>query len=224
MTSFDESTVECVICGHINDMLILTSTNSFGAPDLDSRVAGMARDTLPFQVMVCVECGHCAHNLEQLAEGAAEIVRSAAYQAQLADPGLPTLANQFLCRALIASGGGQFAFACWDALRAAWACDDEQPAVAIRCRELALQYWDQAQQAGQNILDLADDGSPNDYQYLLRVDVHRRSGQIDQARDLCDRTLKGKLAAKLRLIMQYELVLIADGDTASHTLSEADLG
>ena len=101
MTSFDEYSVTCAICDHICDVAFLTSTNSFGSPDLDSRPPSMARETLPFQLMFCEDCGYCAYDLAQAPEGAEEIVHSADYQTQLGDPSLPALSNQFLCRALV---------------------------------------------------------------------------------------------------------------------------
>lgn len=221
MTSFDNFSVTCALCEHTCEVGSLTSTNSFGSPDLDSRPAGMARGTLPFQLMFCEDCGYCAYDLAQAPEGVAEIVHSPAYQAQLGDSGLPSLADQFLCRALITANEQHYAIAGWDALRAAWVCDDEQPAAASRCRELALQYWRQAQQAGQVILDSDDNKSPNEYQHLLLADVQRRSGQLEQARTECEQALERKLVKKLRLLLQYELVLIAAQDTACHTIDEA---
>ncbi|MEM3650434.1 MAG: hypothetical protein QW831_06905 [Candidatus Jordarchaeaceae archaeon] len=128
MTQFEEVEKKCALCGKKSKQIAIISTNTIGSPDLDTRPSESARSTLPYWIEFCRECGFCAPDISHAPEGAAEIVRSEAYQRQLHDPDFPALANRFLCLSLILEKIGVYVGAGWSSVHAAWVCDDTYPA------------------------------------------------------------------------------------------------
>lgn len=225
MTTIDTVTVTCAVCGETSQMVILTSSNTHGSPDMDARPAPMLRDTLPYQVQCCPGCGYCADSLAEAPAGAADFVRSSAYQQQLRDSALPALANQFLCRAMLAASFGDPASAGWDALHAAWVCDDTRPKAAPHCRQRAIQWWREALSLGQNFYaepgERTDDPVAREFQHLLLADLLRRSAQFDAARRECEDVLSRDQPDFVRALLTFELQLVQAGDRACHNTSEA---
>ena len=140
------------------------------APDLDLRPGEPTRSTLKHWVMTCY-CGASAPDVSILPQPAAAIVRTPDYAALRGSaPG-----HAFLRWSLIAAGLGRMGEAAEAALHAAWALDDlgvpgERDAAAARARAIAL--WPAP-------------ASPEDA--LRQIDVMRRAGQFEAARQALDR-------------------------------------
>lgn len=130
--------MRCAVCGSLQRTAELTSTSSFGPPDLDLRPNGPARWALPFRVQRCEGCGYAAPSIGSAPPGAGETVESVVYQGVLDRSKLPALARAYFCAALVEESAGRDEAAGWAFLSAAWACDDAGSARHARsCRERA---------------------------------------------------------------------------------------
>ena len=74
MTTLDEAKKKCAVCGKISAHFEVTSTNTFGAPDLDTRPPEMMRSTMDMWVQECPSCGYLSGGSEKLREGEVERV------------------------------------------------------------------------------------------------------------------------------------------------------
>src|SRR5919198_26020 len=101
MTTMREVEVRCAVCGALSRRAELSSTSSFGPPDLDLRPQGPARWALEFGVQRCDGCGYCARSLGQAPVGARATVESDAYRDVLECSRLPRLARSLFCSALV---------------------------------------------------------------------------------------------------------------------------
>lgn len=217
MTTFREEQVLCGVCGSTSHQPVMTSTSSFGDPDLDSRPGPPARDALFLSVQRCPRCGFCARRLHDGHPGLLSLVESAEYQAQLADERYPEVARALLCAALVLDEREREDEATWCAIEAAWACDDAgASAEAKACRERAVE-----------LLVWADDGLVDDWasEGAIMTDVLRRAGRFDDACLRALRTLaehEREMDPVVRAVLNYELVLIEREDDAAHSLAEVE--
>ena len=60
--NFDQ---KCSVCAKSSPQPVLTSTNSFGYPDLDLRPPEMQRSTMGTWIHECPHCGYVAGSLEE---------------------------------------------------------------------------------------------------------------------------------------------------------------
>jgi len=134
MTTIYPPLINSIICNTENEVFELGSTNSVGSPDLDLRPAGMARDTLVFEVQSCINCGFCApliskeyrmffsknkqENKNQL-KNIREIIQSKDYQELLNNKYFPYYSNSFLATSLIQEKIGNYYLAFRIALNSA---------------------------------------------------------------------------------------------------------
>lgn len=100
MTTFQELDVRCAVCGEPARVVELTSTSSFGPPDLDLRPQGPARWALSLGVQRCGSCGYCAAELGKALPGAAEVVRSALFAEARVRTELKPPARDWFCEGL----------------------------------------------------------------------------------------------------------------------------
>ena len=224
MTEIVPQAWTCPVCGLQSTQNLLASTNTFGgSTDLDSRPGGMARETLWTAVWSCSSCGFAGIPSGGEGEAVSEAVR-AAVRSGLCDvvrgdkrtPPAPELARDFLCRAELRLVDRRYAEAGWDALRAAWVCDDEGvPQAARRCRAKAAESWKVGGSRGQRY---TDGGFATEQ--LLLADVLRRAGEFDEARSCCHRGLSGRPKDPIRSLLEYELELISQGDDTAHSTRE----
>ena len=125
----------CALCGTQSTQTVVLSVSAFGASDLDTRPPERMRSALRHQAQECPSCGYCAEDLAVAAPGLSTLVSSPEYLAQHQNSRFSGLANRFLCCALIDEAMEQYAQAGWAAIRAAWACDDENNDPAAKmCR------------------------------------------------------------------------------------------
>ena len=119
MTTMHEIDVRCAVCGVLGRKAELTSTSSFGPPDLDLRPNGPARWALPFKVQRCDACGYCADPIASAPPGAKDVVESVVYRDVLERSKLPALARSYFCAALVEEAATMHEAAGWSFLHAA---------------------------------------------------------------------------------------------------------
>ncbi len=215
MTTIRAEEIRCAVCGTVHQYTVLSSTNAMGSWDIDGRPPEMMRSTISLWVQRCPSCGYCAPDVSAAPDGVFEVIESEEYQRQLVDPGLPTLANTFLCLSMIEEHLGHYADAAQASLRAAWACDDaHHEEGARRCRLRAAELLQRALDHGW----CADRAGVEE---ALLADIMRRAGEFESALSVCEAGMAKDLDEVMRGVLQYEKVLIARHDTACHTVDEA---
>lgn len=207
MTTINEKSTCCAVCGETSDRIILGSSNTIEPPDFDTRPGEMLRSTIGFWVVECPHCGYAAPDLEERPEGVSDIVRSEAYLAKK---------GPFLRHAFILEQLGHFAEAGWTALHAAWSADDAEDADAARaCRALAIDLWKRGKAARQNFMN-----NPHE-EFALAADVCRRMGAFDEALATCRAGLDGEgIPPLIEDLLRMEMTFIQNRDTACHSLAE----
>ncbi len=66
MSTFREFKKKCTICGTESKFNIITSTNSFGSPDLDLRPPEMRRSTMWLWIQRCPCCNYVNYDVESI--------------------------------------------------------------------------------------------------------------------------------------------------------------
>lgn len=174
-----EIDVRCAVCGTLSRKAELTSTSSFGPPDLDLRPQGPARWALEFSVQRCKTCGYCARTIGQAPPDARALVESHVYREVLQRSKLPRLARSLFCAALVNETARDPEASAWRFLEAAWACDDKNAVVQARiCRERAAEMFGRALEAGET-------EQPAPVVHTLIAEVWRRAGRFDEALEAC---------------------------------------
>jgi len=216
MTTIQEKSVRCAVCGSLGKCYILTSSFTFGSADLDTRPPPLLRSTMFIFVQQCQTCGYCAQDLSAERQGVRAVVASTCYKEQLSDPRFPKEANWFLCAGIIDEQCGDLAGAAWARIHAAWVCDDsgECPQAEL-CRSKAAETIIKARERGQSIS--AQDGAD----VAILVDLLRRSNQFDKAQAVIESRLNGIQDDIVRKVMEYQTRLVQERDASTHLLSEA---
>lgn len=216
MTTEHRENLRCGLCRQENEYRVIGSTNSFGQPDLDTRPPQMERSTLFAWVQRCPDCGYCAPDISEPCAMAKTVVAGAAYRQQLNDSAFPALANTFLCKALLGRETGNLATATWGHIHAAWVCDDANlVAQASKCRRGAAELLVLAEAEGQQVCD--QDGLST----ALLVDLLRRAGEIESARQVLARPVTMDADDVITLILKFQAVLLDKNDLGCHTVAEA---
>jgi hypothetical protein len=217
-----EVDVRCAVCGEPTRVVELTSTSSFGPPDLDLRPQGPARWALALGVQRCGACGYCASELAKAPPGAADVVRSALFETARARTELPSTARDYFCAALVHEGVGDPMRAAHAFLRAAWACDDAPAETEARiCRERAGELLRKAIARGAT-------GGPREVAFTLLADIERRARRFDEALAACDEAEwaldavdSGDERESVWAVVSFIRELAETGDDASHSAAEA---
>ena len=217
MTTLYEKKTKCGVCGAENEYTVIGSTNTFGSsPDLDTRPPEMKRSTIFAWVQRCLECGYCASDIRVTRPGARAIVNSDKHKDQLNDPMYPDLANSFLCKAIIDRESKDFSAATWALIHAAWVCDDSNhPDQAEACRHKASDMLVIAEKHGQQVAE--QEGAST----AIIVDLLRRSGRIEQARQMIATRRGGVTEDIIARILDFQTALLDKNDVSCHTIAEA---
>jgi hypothetical protein len=221
MTTFTEVDVRCAVCGELSRVAELTSTSSFGPPDLDLRPQGPARWALEFGVQRCRSCGYCAPSIGTSPPGASKAVESVVYRGVLEGSRLPRLAREYFCSALVQEHAGSPGRAAGGFLRAAWASDDARATGQARvCRDRAAEMLECA-------LALGDHDAPREVVYAMLADLRRRSGRFEQALAACDGAQEaladseGDDEGATATVVAFIRELAESGDDECHNAAEA---
>jgi hypothetical protein len=204
-------TFVCAVCGGLSNQCRLTSTNSFGSPDLDLRPAGMARHTLGMRIQVCPHCGYAAGDISRSADVTREWLKNEIYQTCSGIAFESRTAKAYFRRSLIArqTGDEREEFA---ALRcAAWVCDDagERAAAAV-CRKMAAEIVGKL---------LAAD-SENTGLWVMKADMMRRAGMFEQMIEEYGRIFLND--PPLDRLLDFEREKAAAHDDGRYTLDDAE--
>ena len=187
MTTLYKEKETCLVCGKTSEYTAVSSTNSSGAPDLDTRPPEMMRSIIPFLIRRCPSCGYCAPQVSKGPQRAKQIAQSEIYLRQISNQSYPELANSFLCWTMIQEAMSHYAGAGWAAVQAAWVCDDSNAREASNlCRSRAIQLFRYARANGDAFAHGAG------VEEAIMADLLRRSGQLDQVEALCQEGLKRK--------------------------------
>lgn len=216
MTTTYEQKKRCAMCGSESEYTGIGTTNTFGSSDLDTRPPEMKRSTMFAWVERCPQCGYCNHEVSKSSPEAQAIVNSEEYKGQLNDPSCPDLANSFLCVAMLDREKANYNLATWDLIHAAWVCDDAGKLdQAKECRIKAVAMLSVAQEHGDRI------GSDDRSNTAMLVDLLRRSGQAEKARQILAAHPEGAEADVISRVLSFQRVLLDRNDVSCHTIAEA---
>jgi hypothetical protein len=213
MTTYGHRLIKCGNCGRRRLQKVLTSTSSFGSPDLDLRPPALERLTMDCWLQLCPKCGYCAPDLSVAPEDAA-VYQSKRYRDALARQDLPGLARRFFAYAHALDPANPAAVG-WAFLQAAWVCDDDGLAAeATACRELSADWFLRCTPFTGDEENLTTGA--------VLVDVLRRAGRFAEASSECEALLALRdVEDELRQVLQFQSRLIAKGDRDRYTMSVA---
>ena len=208
--------IECGVCQSTVTIQVITSTNSFGSADLDTRPAPMQRFNLGVEISRCPHCGYCRHDITVASEGDVELVKQDKYKSQLNNSSFPETANNYLCQALLDEAADDAENQFWSYLSAAWACDDENNEPGSQsCRLLAA---DIGKKAIDNQISF---GGDRDSEIAILVDILRRAQEFEEAKTYVDNHAGSCENETVQTILSFQKRLIQGGDSSCHTIEEA---
>ncbi|MCP9485031.1 MAG: hypothetical protein MSC30_04175 [Gaiellaceae bacterium MAG52_C11] len=144
------------------------------------------------------------------------MVKSEKYRSTVTSQNVPELAARFLAAAAIAEADRRTAEGGWLALRAAWACDDEENlAGSALCRERALERF---RRSGDRSLGCPDRKTG----HAVVADVLRRIGRFGEALDEYDLGLLAHGNDQAHRVLEVGRRLTLAEDAKQHTLGEQD--
>ena len=210
MSTMKIMTVRCGVCRSESKQRVLTSTNAFGAPDLDLRPPEMQRSTMSMWLAECPVCGYVAPSISEPTRVSRELLDSKEYKGTGGIFFESDLARRFYRHYLISRRSGKVKDAFYAALHAAWASDDAWDADNAReMRLLSLRELDALMKMKRGDETLL----------LLKCDIMRRAGLFDELIALYgETTLTEKLPNEI-LAFQLERARARDG--ARYTVSDA---
>lgn len=206
----------CAVCGAPSEQMRLEAGQPEEPPDFDSRPGEPVRSTIRHWMHECPHCGYAAPDLRISVIEAGGVMKSDRYKTLRSDEAIPLGTRRFLCHALILEEIGSFADAGWTCLHGAWLSDDEESdEAARRCRRDAVRLWRHGKEHGQSF------GEEYAQEFALVVDVQRRAGDFDAAREACLEALQiDDLDPVIEDMLRLQLTLIQRRDTSCHSLRE----
>ena len=183
-TTMSRKKFKCSVCNTEHDYPVITSTNAFGAADLDLRPPEMQRSTMRLWVQECPECGYVSSEISDKSEIDSEVLKSLLKSEEyLSCEGInfkSELAKRFYRVYMIQIREGNVRGAMFALLHSAWSCDDANDKDNARiCREKAIPLAAKLAGAGLYYSENIN---------MIRADMMRRAGQFEE------------------LIMEYESV------------------
>ncbi len=164
-----EIEVKCFICKKKSKQIILLSTNTLGAPDLDLRPSEMQRSTMSWWIQRCPHCEYVAGSISDETPVDPEWLNDNGYRFSDDRNFKSTLADTFYKDYLLDCALGKTIKAFYAALYAAWACDDARDYENARfCRLKALKKM-------EKVVPYKNKETAS----LVRADLLRRTGQFN---------------------------------------------
>jgi hypothetical protein len=208
--------VKCGACGRKTIVSRLASSSMFGSPDLDTRPPAPARGALIFAIERCEHCDYCAGDIQSAPDGIADQLKRPDYRALLTNTAFPERARQFLCAALLSETMNRHDEAAWNAIRAAWTCDDKRDDRAAReCRLRAIALMKAAKAAGQSIGQ-----GVGAFEGILS-DLQRRCGLFDDAMRTIETGLAQEPQEVIRKVLLFASKLAEAKDSTCRQIVEA---
>ncbi len=168
------------------------------------------------RVQRCPNCGYCAGDLGESRPQAKTVIETVEYKEQLNDRDYPSLANSFLCKAMADNASGNLVDRTWSYIYAAWACDDDKKDdQAVLCRRRAAESLEATVRSGKKIVDQYEMNA------VILIDLFRRSNQMANAKKLIECMIGNVTDREIKLIVDYELVLVQNKDVKRRTVEKA---
>jgi hypothetical protein len=224
MTTLEQIPVDCGLCGTPSQQQTIGSTSRFGSADLDLRPPELERSTLAWWSARCPECGFVSGTDLTLPNGATEdavraAVESDAYRAASADPELPQVARDAVCRAVVANAIGDDRAAVRYVMWAAWACDDgDASPAAAGLRLEAVGRIRRLHADGKSLFEENADVADR----IVVCDLFRRAGRHRDALEEASAAFGLDAPDELVRILHFQAELAWRGDQVAHSLAEAN--
>ena len=206
MTTIIPVDQKCSVCGYTSEQRVLGSTNSWGYPDLDLRLAPMQRDTMRLWIVECPHCGYVAHQLDDELKIPEDFLKSEGYLTCDGNEFKSSVARRFYRRFMIEREIGNDYQCFLNLHRCAWSCDDNEDPLARDIRMLAMEYLDR-------IIDL--DTNERDALILIKADFLRRTLQFDKViEEFKDTTLDDE---RYTQIIRFQILKAGESDSNCYT-------
>jgi hypothetical protein len=168
-------------------------------------------------VIRCPNCGYCSGDIEESHTEAKTVIQTTDYKEQLNNRDYPELANSFLCKAMTDNATGDLVGRTWSFIHAAWACDDDKKDdQAVLCRRRAAESLESLLGKGETIADEYEMNAT-----IILIDLFRRSNQTANAKKLIESMRDNTTDNEIRLLLDYELVLVQNKDVKRRTVEKA---
>ena len=219
MTTFRSARTICGNCKQESEQTILTSTNSFGAPDLDGRPPPMKRNTMSMWLQECPHCRLVCQRIDDPPQGVAVFVAEPRYLAVVNDGSVSDVTRKFRSWAYLASALKMASEEAFAHLHLAWLADDENdPALAKAERSIAVAKLGVLRDEGK--LYPTQPGAAE----VLLADLWRRNGEFDNAIHEASRCASIAKQNRLLRICALQTALAKRGDANVHATDEAEAG
>ena len=205
MTTLFSNSKKCGYCKKTVRVIELSSTNAFGSPDLDFRPPPMKRSAILRALQCCEHCGYAAWDLETTVQKSDELSDLLSEKIDFSDRSQVFERAAKIARLNSANKErSNYLYLC-----AAWSADD---AADIP----------RAQAMRKNILAVFPADLPQRPEQMLQwIDIARRAGEWDTARELLEKFKAYTVDQKLKNIAQFQSKLLDEKDTECHTIEEA---
>lgn len=200
---------KCAICHYEYHYQEMKDTDSFGLRDLDTRPPGMLRS---MQYLLLQKCPNCGYVSEDVAKNDEKIqkedLEKENYQEILNDKSINFAMKKFILRGELLKNKNNVK-AGMAYLRAAWLADDaKQYQMSQKMRSKAIQY-----------LELSLEEENNENIRLIIVDMYRRIGMFDEAKEYAAFILENFGLEKYKInILNYQIELCEKEDILDHTI------
>ena len=209
MTTVRNFDIKCAVCTKTSPQPVLTSTSTWGYPDLDLRPSEMKRSSMFAWLQECPHCGYVAGNLENELEVSSDLLKSDEYLTCEGYEFKSDLAKRFYRCHLISKAEKDYESEFLSLLHCAWKCDDAEDDLAVEMRKSALKSIDK--------IDTKTDGEKDNLK-LIKADLLRRSLQFDELiQEFKDTTFEDELKDK---VIAFQLELALKRDNACYTMED----
>lgn len=210
MTTVRKFDKKCAICTETSPQSIMTSTSTWGYPDLDLRPAEMKRSSMFAWLQECPHCGYVARDIEQSqVKIPLDFLKSEEYLTCEGHDFKSDLAKRFYRHHLISKANDIHDLEFYSLLHCAWVCDDNDDNLAVDIRNLALKSIDK--------VDTKNDDEKDNLK-LIKADLLRRSLQFDELiGEFKDVFFEDKIKNE---IINFQLELSAKKDSGCYTIED----
>jgi len=211
MTTLAERKRRCAVCGHEQEYTEITSTNSFGPMDLDSRPPEMQRSTMDYWIQLCEKCGYsCGHIEDSIPGIGLDDLKSEEYQALLNNNTINKLSRAFLLAGHLYSKAKEFRVAGFRYLRAAWAFDDRNESDnAKHARNKAIEN-----------MNIFLEGTADTTLSTVSVDLYRRNGRFEEAEERARRLIDSGANDVPVKVLEFQILLCKNKDKGCYTVGD----
>ena len=209
MTIIRDFEKKCSVCGRTSMQPVLSSTNSWGYPDIDLRPPEMQRSTMDTWLEECPHCGYVASNLENKLEVPADLLKTDEYLTCEGKSFKSELSERFYRHYLISKAENDYESDFLSLLHCAWTCDDNDDALAVEIRKMALKSLQKIE---------AQEYDEKNALILIEANLLRRSLQFDEViKKFKDLILEDKTQND---IITFQIELSMNKDSDCHTVGE----